>query len=298
MSPSLALAAAVVLAGPSADSASIGNPGHPLPLRFADAQLTTGIRIRYAEQGDPRGHPVILLHGYSDSWFSFSRVLPLLSPTYHVYALDLRGHGGSDRPDGGYHMRDLAADVLAFMDAERLARVTVVGHSMGSIVAQQLALAAPERIARLVLVASVDVPSRSPALAELSTTVRTLTDPVPVEFVREFQTSTIYRPVPDEFVDQAVAESRKLPARVWRGLIDGMLATGAATALGESGIPTLVLWGDQDATFSRAEQDGLVGMIRTAELGVYPGTGHAVHWEEPERFVRDLHGFMARTSSY
>jgi pimeloyl-ACP methyl ester carboxylesterase len=294
MSLSLAVAAALALAGPPADSIA----SRPLPLRFADAHLSTGVRLRYAEQGDPHGHAVILLHGYSDSWFSFSRVLPLLDPKYHVFALDLRGHGDSDRPDGGYDMRGLAADVLAFMNAQRLARVTVVGHSMGSIVAQQLALAAPERIARLVLVGGIAAPNQSPIIAELNTAVQALTDPVPVEFVREFQASTVYHPIPEQFLSQAVAESLKLPARVWRGLIGGMLATEPAIGLGQSRIPTLVLWGDRDSAFPRTEQDSLVRMIGTADLQVYPETGHALHWERPDQFVRDLRAFMERTTSY
>jgi len=66
--------------------------------RFADVRLSTGVRLRYLEQGDPAGRPVILLHGLTDSWFSFSRVLPGISKAHRVYALDLRGHGDSDRP--------------------------------------------------------------------------------------------------------------------------------------------------------------------------------------------------------
>jgi pimeloyl-ACP methyl ester carboxylesterase len=270
----------------------------PPSLRFADVHLSTGVRLRYAEQGDPHGHPVILLHGYSDSWVSFSRVLPLLDRRYHVYALDLRGHGESDRPEAGYDMRGLAADVVAFMNSQRLARVTVVGHSMGSMVAQQVALAVPERVARLVLVGAVAAPNESATLRELNAVVQTLRDPVPEEFVREFQIGTVHGVVPERFMNQAIAESRKLPARVWRGLIAGMVATQAADGLGESSIPTLILWGERDATFSRAEQDGLVRLIGTAELSVYPETGHALHWEQPDRFVRDLHGFMNRTTSY
>ncbi len=296
MSFSLALSAALVqLAALSGPVPSLGDAP---ALRFADLHLTTGIRLRYAEQGNPHGHPVILLHGYSDSWFSYSRVLPLMDPKYHVYALDLRGHGDSDRPASGYAMRDLAADVLAFMNAQRLARVTVVGHSMGSIVAQQLALAAPERIARLVLLGATAAPAESAVLAELDSAVRSLGDSVPVEFVREFQSGTVYRPIPAEFMDRAVADSRKLTARVWRALMAGMLAADPAVGLGSSRIPTLILWGDRDAVFSRAEQDALVSMIRTAELTVYPETGHAVHWERPAEFVRDLHAFMGRTTSY
>ncbi|MGH7630723.1 MAG: alpha/beta fold hydrolase, partial [Gemmatimonadales bacterium] len=214
--------------------APIPSAGDAPALRFADLHLTTGVRLRYAEQGDRHGHPVILLHGYSDSWFSYSGVLPLLDPKYHVYALDLRGHGDSDRPASGYDMRGLAADVLAFMNAQRLARVTVVGHSMGSLVAQQLALAAPERIARLVLVGSVAAPAQSAVLIELDRAVRSLGDSVPVDFVREFQESTVFQPLPPGFIDRAVRESLKLPAYVWRGLIAGMLAADSPVGLGPS----------------------------------------------------------------
>src|SRR6266545_3156736 len=101
-------------------------------LRFATADLETGLRLRYAEQGDPTGPAIILLHGYSDSWFSWSEVLPRLSPAYHVFALDQRGHGDSERPADGYGVSDFAADVLAFMNAAGLPTATVVGHSMGS----------------------------------------------------------------------------------------------------------------------------------------------------------------------
>src|SRR5215213_3284952 len=60
--------------------------------RFGDVKLSTGITMYYAEQGEPRGEPIILLHGYSDSWFSFSRVLTPLAREARVFALDLRGH--------------------------------------------------------------------------------------------------------------------------------------------------------------------------------------------------------------
>lgn len=287
MSLSLALSAALVLA----------SPGEP-PLQFGAIQLTTGVRLHYAEQGNPHGHAVILLHGYSDSWFSYSRVLPLIDPRYHVYALDLRGHGESDRPAGGYAMRDLAADVLAFMDDRRLTRVTVVGHSMGSFVAQQLALAAPERIARLVLIGSGTTPRQILGIAALDSAVQSLRDPVPVEFVREFQVGTVYQPISDQFLDGAINESRKLPARVWQGLMAGMLATDPPAGLSGKRIPTAIFWGARDATFGRSEQDALVTMVDGAELAVYPETGHALHWERPAEFVRDLHAFLERTTSY
>jgi pimeloyl-ACP methyl ester carboxylesterase/predicted Zn-dependent protease len=256
-------------------------------------QLKTGIRMGYAEQGNRTGHPVILLHGYSDSRFSFSQVLPRLSPKYHVYALDLRGHGTSDQPPGGYSMSQLARDVLAFMDAKGLKKATVVGHSMGSLVAQQLAQAAPDRVARLVLIGSATSIKEINGFAEFRTTVMALRDPIPTEFARDFQLSTLHRRVDPQFVDQTVKESLRLPARVWHGLMEGMAATNRARGLGRHRIPTLIMWGERDVIFPRSEQDALLAMLPSATLKLYPDTGHALHWEQPAMFVTDLERFIA-----
>src|SRR5262245_19971188 len=67
-----------------------------------------------AEPGDRNGEPIVFLHGWPDSWFSFSRVLPLLPPRLRSLAIDQRGFGDSDRPESGYTIPDLAADVVGF----------------------------------------------------------------------------------------------------------------------------------------------------------------------------------------
>lgn len=268
------------------------SPARPTP-RAGDVRLPDGVRLHYLEQGDPAGPAVILLHGYSDSSFSFSRVLPLLPATLHALALDQRGHGDSDRPRTGYAMHELAADVLAFMDARGIERATIAGHSMGGLVAQQVAQAAPQRVQRLVLIDTTAHVRTFAGIDELERAVAALADPVPVAFTREFQESTVHRPVPEPFMARAVAESGKLPARVWRAIMDGMLEAEPATGLAEAGIPTLVLWGDRDAYCPRSEQEALLRLIPTAALTVYPETGHASHWERPEEVARDLAGFVA-----
>jgi non-heme chloroperoxidase len=259
--------------------------------RFANAHLTTGVRLRYAERGRADGHPIILLHGYTDSWFSFSRVLPLLRTSCRVFALDQRGHGDSDRPASGYAMRELAADVMAFMDAKGLPQATLVGHSMGSLVAQEVAFAAPERLARLVLVGS-GTTLRNEQMLEFQQAVDALHDPIPAEFAREFQVSTIHHPVPEDFLDAAVAESLKLPASVWRHALAGQLAVDYAAQLGRIQTPTLILRGDQDTVFAPAAQDALVAGLASVIVKVYPETGHALHWERPKEFARDLDDFV------
>src|SRR3712207_1254388 len=92
-------------------------------------ELPNRVRLEYAEQGDPSGVPVVLLHGITDSWRSFERVLPHLPPSIHAFALSQRGHGDSDRPASGYRPRDFAADLGAFVDALGLGPVVVAGHS-------------------------------------------------------------------------------------------------------------------------------------------------------------------------
>ena len=267
------------------------------PPRFDEVRLSTGIRLRYAEQGQGSAEPIILLHGLSDSWFSFSRVLPLLSVDRRVYALDQRGHGGSDKPASGYRTGQLAADVIAFMDAKRIDRATIVGHSMGSFVAQEIALAAPKRVSRLVLVGSATQPRAFAGIAQLDSIVRALepSQPVPKEFLREFQVSTVYDGVPSTFIDRAVEESAKVPVHAWHGLVAGLMAVDAPpAALGTARIPALVVWGDKDAYALEPEQHALVALIRTAKLRTYVNTGHAPHWERPSLFARDVLAFVAR----
>ncbi|HVF29167.1 MAG TPA: alpha/beta hydrolase, partial [Pyrinomonadaceae bacterium] len=265
-------------------------------LRFADVRLKTGVRLHYAEQGDPAGNPVVLLHGYGDSWFSYSRVLPLIGANHRVYVLDLRGHGDSDRPTSGYKFSDFAADVLAFMDAKGLKSATVVGHSMGSFVAQHVAVAAPDRVARLVLIGAATTPRNATVLG-LQREVSALSDPIPEKFAREFQSGMVYQKVPDDFIDKLVAESLKPPARVWRAVMAGMLAGDARSQLARIKAPTLIMWGDRETVFSRAEQDALVKAIPTAVFKEYKDVGHGgPHWELPERFVQDLEEFIARSN--
>ena len=281
------------LAGMSAGNDSAANTAAASDVQFSSVLLKTGVRLRYAYKGDSSGTPVIMLHGYTDSWFSFSSVLPLLDKKYRVYILDQRGHGDSDRPVGGYAMQQFAGDVLAFMDAMNLKQATIVGHSMGSFVAQRVASEAPERVTKLVLVASA-TSLRNNTVRDLQRAIDGLQDtaPVPETFARDFQMSTVFKPLAPEFLQGVVKESVKLPVRVWREVMAEMLAPEADVQLKKIKTPTLVLWGDKETIFPRSEQDLLVSELRNAVLKVYPDTGHALHWEKPERFAKDLQEFV------
>lgn len=264
-----------------------------LATRFATARLATGVRLRYQDWGTPTAPPIVLLHGYTDSSFSYSRLLPHLSPErFHAYALDQRGHGDSDRPDQGYAIGDFAADVVAFLDAQRIERASLVGHSLGSVIARRVAETHPDRVQRLVLMGAVATPI-NPGILDFLDTVRSLPEPVPADFVHDFQASTIHVPVPEPFLAQVVAESLKVPARVWREVLARLAEADDSADLAGLRTPTLLLWGDRDAYFPRQEQDYLAAAIPNARLTVYPETGHSPHWERPEQVARDLATFLA-----
>ena len=257
------------------------------------AELPDNLRLPYVEQGDESGVPVVMLHGVTDSWHSFDLVLPRLPESIHAFALTQRGHGDASRPDSGYRYTDLAADVAAFMDVLHLKSAIMVGHSMGSSVAQRFAIDYPERTAGLVLVGSFASLQGNRAVQELwDSTLSTMSDPVDPSIAREFQQSTLARPVPQEFFETAVRESLKLPARVWKALFRGFLEDDFSMRLSEINAPTLLVWGDRDAFCLRSDQDKLMASMPNARLLVYPGTGHAVHWEQPARFATDLSAFV------
>ena len=256
-------------------------------------KLPTGVTLQYVEQGALSGVPVLFLHGLSDSWHSFELVLPHLPESIHAFALTQRGHADSSHPDTAYHFHNFAEDVTAFMDALQLKAAVVVGHSMGSTIAQRFAIEKPERSKGLVLIASFLSLPNSEAPRQLWEILSEMEDPVDQNFVREFQESTISQPVPQEFLEKAVMEeSMKIPARVWKEVVRCSMEDDFSSELTKIKAPTLLIWGDQDTMVSRSEQDAQLKAIPDSRLLVYGGHGHAIHWEAPERFASDLVKFI------
>ncbi len=256
-------------------------------------ELPTGVKLEYVEQGDFSGVPVLLLHGLSDSWRSFESVLPHLPGSIRAFALTQRGHGDSSRPEEGYRFHDFAADAAAFIDALELEAAVLVGHSMGGAIVQRFAIDHPERVLGLVLAGSFASLANSPVARELwDSVVSTMEDPVDPAFVRDFQESTLAKPVPDAFLETVVQESLKLPARIWKSTVAGALQDDFSGELHKIEAQTLLVWGDQDAMVPRRDQDAQMTAIAGSRLMVYEGAGHAVHWEEPQRFASDLASFI------
>src|SRR5512132_157637 len=266
---------------------------HEVPqLRFGSARLASGPRVHYAEQGDPGGEPIVFLPAYTDSWFSYSRVLALLPVRYRVFAVDQRGHGDSERPACCYTVEDFAADTVAFLDVVGVGRATLVGHSGSCLVARRVAEAHPERVARLVLIGSPRSLGDNEEELGLQAAVRALQDPVPVQFARELQGGAAHVALPEPFFERLVAESLKLPARVWKSALDGLVAREDAADLGRSAAPTLRIWGEWDRWLPREEEDDLAVAIPGARVIGDPATGHSPNWERPETVAAALAAFL------
>jgi pimeloyl-ACP methyl ester carboxylesterase len=256
--------------------------------------LRNGVRTPYVEQGNDDGVPLILLHGYTDSWRSFEPVLPLLPRSIHAFAPTQRGHGDADRPDSGYAPEDFAADIAAFMDRVGIESAVIAGHSMGGPIAQRFAIDYPERTLGLVLMGSIMTLRGNAGMEEFwAAEVSKLADPIAPEFAREFQLSTMAHPDP-AFLDTVVQESLKVPARVWRAAFEGMLKIDVREDLKKISAPTLTLWGDRDSVTPASEQDALADAIPGSRMVVYPGIGHALHWDDPDRAAADIAAFCAQ----
>ena len=260
-------------------------------MQLATAQLADGPWLHYAASGAQGSDPLLFLHGWPDSWFSFSRLLPLLPQSCRAIAPDQRGFGESRRPAASFAVTDFAADAAALLDALQIERVTVVGHSFGSFVARRFALSHPDRVRHLVLIGSGLRPAND-VTREVLASLRDLPDPIPLEFVRQFQASTAYAPLPDAFFERIVVESQKAPARVWRETFTHLLSYDDAADLRKIAAPTHLMWGDHDALFNRADQDALLTAIPGATLRVYREIGHCPNWECPEEVARDLVAFI------
>ncbi len=116
-------------------------------MKHGEMTTTDGIKIHYIEQGE--SVPVVLVHGYTGSaegnWFS-NGVAEALAPNHRVIAIDVRGHGASDKPkDAALYGERIWKDVLELMDHLNIEKAHLHGYSMGGAITTQLLIAAPER---------------------------------------------------------------------------------------------------------------------------------------------------------
>ncbi len=214
------------------------------------------LRLYVREHGDPDAPPAILLHGIGGDHTTWDRVAEHLADRYHLFAVDQRGHGASDRADA-YSFRLLAEDVWRLADSLDLARVTLIGHSMGGLVALVAAQLRPDRIEALVIEeAPPPVPLDRPPLEPPA-------EPTPYDFA---------------LINHIRAELRQPDPANWARLVD-------ITA------PVLIMAGGSASQLPQQEQAEVAELIPDGRFATIPA-GHGIHNEGFTDYCRTLDEFL------
>jgi pimeloyl-ACP methyl ester carboxylesterase len=270
--------------------------------------------IHYAE-GPPNGPPLVLLHGLTRDWRSFLVLLPELSSRFHVFALDLRGHGKTSRVPRGYHILDYAEDVSAFLKQVVAGGVAIFGHSLGAEVGMFAAANNNSRVSALIL--------GDPAISAESFT-RSLYDPLFLqlhtlilrggsqeEIARGIGRIELQIPGFDEtlHIDELPGNTRPVLMEWARSAmltdpdalamtLDGSSFAGwdPAQILPKISCPTLLLQGNPelDALLTDDDVKLALQLLPNARPVKFPLLGHALFMQQPKPVLQAITTFLSR----
>ena len=256
-------------------------------------RLPNGIRLAYVELGNPKGEPLLLLHGYTDSSRSWSLVAPYLED-YRLLIPDQRGHGAADAPRCCYSMSAYADDARLFMDVLGIERAAVAGHSMGSMVAIAMAAEYPERVSKIVLIGSTALApvKRGAWLYDQVAALQAPLDPRS-QFMRDWHPANQPTPVDAAFASAAMDELLVIPLHVWRGVMRELAYVPAGRHAADVKAPVLVLSGGKDPLFPAEHHESLLKAFPGAEAHVFPELGHNPNWERPDLVAAAIKRFLS-----
>ena len=253
-----------------------------------------GLTLWYQETG--AGTPVIFIAGTMSDHTTWDIIVPQLKGLRSITP-DNRDIGNSDIARQDYSVRDMAGDILALMGHLGLERASIVGHSLGGMIAQQVAILAPARVDKLVLVCSSaqhDIQSRSLMKLWISLREEIADDLVFDEVI------CLCAMGPDplaQFSLQEAAETWRKKNRPQRGSafirnVQATLNNDTLAQLGQIASPTLVIYGDCDRVFTRKHGEQLVAAIPRARGILMEHCGHAPMAERPAEFIRIVRPFL------
>lgn len=257
--------------------------------------LPEGHTIAYTARGT--GTPIVMLHPLGLNGSYWDPIAEQLAPDHQVICLDLRGHGRSRYQGSPFHLDDLVTDVIAVMAKLLEGPATLVGCSLGGMVAQGVALRAPNRVARLVLAdtrATWDDTGRQ-IMAQRARAARA-SGPEHSQYIA----TTIERWFSPEFRERqpdVVARTREVlegtdPAvQSWAWMAIGELAY--ETALPRCTVPTLVVCGALDTSCPPAASKLIVQALPHGSYAEIPGAAHLAPLEEPAQFATLVRDFIA-----
>jgi non-heme chloroperoxidase len=206
-------AGALALGAAVGSAAGLGHRAARADVPGEAGEVTTsdGVKLHYLEAGS--GKPILMIPGWSQTAEQFKHQLTGLSDRYRVIAIDLRGHGESEKPEFGYKISRLAKDVHDVIHALDLNEVNILGHSMGSsVIWNYYDLFGPERLSKLLLIDQMPMITGNPAWSEeerinsgaiftpqsLYETINALAGPDGVETTRGFIGAMVTKAIPEQ----------------------------------------------------------------------------------------------------
>jgi pimeloyl-ACP methyl ester carboxylesterase len=266
-------------------------------LQPTEKTLTVnGLRLHYLEWGRPDAPPLVCVHGYTSSAQAFNALARRLQDRYRIIAPDVRGHGESAwSPVRAYEYADQAGDLAAFVDRLELRRFTLIGTSMGGIIAMAYIAAQGGRLNGLVI---NDIgPDAEAGTQRITQTVGTRPESFAsldeaLAYRRSISPITAARPPEDQHelalgVLKQGADGRWVwkmdPAYVTQRVTRGAPVRPAAwPSLAALACPTLVVWGTDSDVLLEAQARRMAETLPRGELVAVPGVGHAPTLVEPE----------------
>ncbi|ODH02321.1 hypothetical protein A4S05_23855 [Nostoc sp. KVJ20] len=275
-------------------------------------RTSDGAELSYISAGS--GQPIVMLHGWSQSAEQFKYQIPVFAEHYQVIAVDLRGHGESEKVPFGYRISRLAQDIHELISTLKLQKPHLFGHSMGcSLIWSYLDLFGLDEIDRLVLVdQSPLVVSRShwnaQEIAEsgavftaeqLNAAVHTLENGNAEELTRSLLTSMVTPAMSEEQFEWIVECNQRLPRAIAATLLYNHAHTDWRDQIVRIRKPTLVISGRKSIIPWRS-QVWINQSISDSELEIFEadeGGGHFTFIENPEKFNRRVLQFLSRWRS-
>jgi pimeloyl-ACP methyl ester carboxylesterase len=263
-----------------------------------------GHTIFYVVKGE--GDPLLLIHGYGAGFWVWEKQIEILSRSHKVYALDLLGHGYSDRPRIEYRPETYIYFLKDFMDGAGVERATLIGNSMGGGIAWAAAALFPERVKKLILIDCVppDVLNQVRnesfrALAAIKNIpflpylVISSRDKSSIKRVLKECVSDAARITP-EVVNRQYGLSRiKGTSRVLTSTLKNARDTSRLKAyLSRIDHPTLLIWGERDLIFPPSVGKILHRAIKGSKLIVVEKSGHIPMWETPDEVNQAILSFL------
>lgn len=254
-------------------------------------------RMHYMESG--KGEPIILIHSAGQSLYTFRRIFYKLAMNYRVIALDLVGHGYSDRPYiFDYTVSDHVESIVRFMDALGIETANLLGFSMGAGFALEVARLHPDRVSKLILLCPGGITNHMPlsvrmmesslfgAIASRVFSIRSV-DKMLNECVfdhtviEQHDIDQYYRPASDPGGRYAI-----------RRTINSFDEEKIVETLREIETPSLLLWGDDDKWRPISGSEVYSYALRNCEYTVVRNTGHLLHEERPDRVCELIRKFI------